>query len=248
MRARIATVFLCVVLAPFGLACIYWAAVSLGRSDYATVLVSLGAAIFTLGFAAFLVIVASGKVTPRVTLQQSGLLIRPDRRVDALLTTSTFAAFLTMALYAVLAPLDMVDIPAPRGNHWYSVIACAAGALAGLVSIRQICKRRGVSYLFLTVDELEIGSATSSAKRSWNEVTDVSDRPRNSGRSTGTTYVITNDGRSRTLPTDWYTPGGLALRDLVRLYLHHPESRSELADDRGLERLETVFRDPRRAA
>lgn len=243
MRARIATVFLCVVLAPFGLACLYWAAVSLGRSHYATVLVTLGAAIFTLGFAAFLVIVASGKVTPRITVQQSGLLIRPDRRVDTILTTSTFAAFLSMALYAVLMPLDMIDIPVPRGNHWYAVITCAAGALAGVVSIRQICKRHGVSYLLLTVNELEIGSATSTTKRSWNEVADVADRPRNSGRSTGTTYVITNDGRSQALPTDWYTPGGLALREFMRLYLHHPESRSELADNRGLERLETVFRD-----
>jgi hypothetical protein len=245
VRSWIATVFLCVVLAPFGLACLYWAAVNLGRSDYPTVLIALGAAIFTLGFAAFLVIVASGKVIPRVTLQEPGLLIRPDRRVDTILIASTFAAFLAMALYAVLQPLDMIDIPTPRGNHWYYVTICATGALAGIVSIRQISKRHGVSYLLLTVDGLEIGSATSSAKRSWNEVTEISDRPRNSGRSTGTTYVITDDGRSRALPTDWYTPGGLALRELMRLYLDHPESRSELADNRGLERLATVFRGSR---
>ena len=94
----------------------------------------------------------------------------------------------------------------------------------------------------MTVDSLEIGNTVSSAERSWDEVTDVADRPQKARQPTGTTYITTADGRTRILPSDWYTPGGRELRELVRFYWQHPEHREELTDGRAAERLDAESR------
>ncbi|MFG1931428.1 hypothetical protein ACGFK1_12340 [Mycobacterium sp. NPDC048908] len=152
---------------------------------------------------------------------------------------STFGAFGAMACYAMFAPLDMVVIRMPRDDERYFVFACAAGALVGIFSVQQIVRRRGTSYVRLTVDGLELGNTVTTVERSWDEVTDVADRARNAHQASGATYVTTADGRTRLLPSDWYTPGGHALRELVRFYWQHPESREELADGRAAQRLES---------
>jgi len=191
-----------------------------------------------------LAIVASRKVTPRVTCDDAGITLRPDQRVDSLLIASTFGAFFAMAFYAILAPLDMVTIAVPRNDEKYFVFACAAAVLVGIFSLRQIIRRRGTSYLRMTVESLEIGNTVSSAERSWNEVTHVADRPQRARQPTGTTYITSSDGRTRILPSDWYTPGGHALRELVLFYWQHPERREELTDGRAAERLEAQSRGP----
>jgi hypothetical protein len=112
----------------------------------------------------------------------------------------------------------------------------------GVFSLRQIITRRGTTYLRMTDDRLEIGNTMSTAERSWIEVTDVADRPRNARQPTGTTYIATVDGRTRVLPSDWYTPGGHALRELLRFYWEHPEHREELSDGRAIERFEAESR------
>ena len=240
MKVRLATAFSCVLFIPFGVLCLVWTFRSVARADFLTALVALGFAVFTLGFVAMLVIVAARKVTPRIACDDAGITFRPDSRVDRLLTAATIGAFLAMALYAIFAPLDMVNIPVPRGDRRYFVVACAAGALGGIPSMWQIVKQRGMSHLRMTLDGLEVGGAVSTKKRAWDEVTDIADRPRNGRRPSGTTYLTTADGQTRTLVSDWYTPGGHALRELVRLYWQHPEHRVELQDGRAAIRLDTA--------
>ena len=70
-------------------------------------------------------------------------------------------------------------------------------------------------------------------------MTDVADRPRNGRQPSGTTYITTADGQTRTLASDWYTPTGHALRELVCFYWQHPELRDELFDGRAEDRLGT---------
>jgi hypothetical protein len=233
----IATAFLWIVLGPFGLVCLAWGFIFVTRAEFLSAVVAFGFAVFTMCFLVMLAIVASHKVKPRVQLADGGTMIRPDRRVDSLLMAATFGAFGAMACYAVFAPLDMIAIRAPRGDERYFVLACAAAVLVGVFSLRQIIRRRGTSYVHLTVDGLEMGNTMSSADRSWDEVTDVADRPQTARKSAGTTYITTTDGRTRELPTDWYTPNGSALRELIRLYWTHPESRDELTDGRARTRL-----------
>jgi hypothetical protein len=242
VKSSIATAFLWILFGPFGVFCTAWAFMFLLRGEYLSAIVALGFAVFTLGLVAMLAIVASRKVTPRVTRDDVGTTLRPDQRVDSLLIASTFGAFFAMAFYAVFAPLDMIDIPVPRNDERYFVFACAAAVLAGTFSLRQIIRRRGTSYLRMTVKSLEIGNTVSSAERSWDEVTDVADRPTKARQPTGTTYITTADGRTRILSSDWYTPGGRALRELVRFYWQNPQHREELTDGRAAERLEAESR------
>lgn len=242
MKSSIATTFVWILFGPFGVFCAAWAFIFLSRGEYPSAIVALGFADFTLGLVVMLAIVASRNVTPRVASGNAGITLRPDRRVDSFLIASTFGAFIAMAFYAVLAPLDMINIPVPRNDEKYFVFACAAAVLVGVFSLRQIIRRRGTSYLRMTVDSLEIGNTVTSAERSWDEVTDVADRPQKARQPTGATYITTTDRRTKVLPSDWYTPGGHALRELVRFYWQHPEHRQELTDGRVVERLKVESR------
>jgi hypothetical protein len=225
VRSTIATAFLWIVFGPFGVFCLAWACIYVTRGEYLSALVALGSAVFTLGLVVMLAVVALRKVEPRVQREAGGLLVRPDRRVDYLLVASTFGGFVAMACYAIFAPLGMIAIRVPRNDERYFVFTCAAAVLVGVFSLRQIIRRRGTSYVRMTVRGLETGNTVSSADRSWDEMTDVADRPLNARRPTGATYITTADGRTRVLPSDWYTPGGDALREWVRFYWKHPEDR-----------------------
>jgi hypothetical protein len=238
VRTSVAVAYLSVVFGAFGLLSTIWVFVSVGRGEYLSAIVALGAAIFSCGMIAMLAIVASRRVTPHVTCDEDGILIRPDRRVDGLLMASTFAGFVAMALYAIFTPLGALNIRAPRGNGQYLLLICAAAALVGIFTLRQIIARRGTSYLHMTEDGIETGNTMTSVERSWDEVADITDRPRKARRPSGTTYITTADGHTRVLPSDWYTPGGYALRELVRFYWQHPEARDELTDGRAEQRLE----------
>ena len=239
MRTSVASAFLCFVFAPFGVFCTAWTFIFVSRGEYLSAVVALGFAFLTLGLVLMLAIVASRKVQPRVRREEGGIMVRPDRRVDNLLMASTFGGFLAMAFYAIFAPLDMIAIRVQRNDERYFVFACAAAVLVGIFSLVQIIRRRGTNYVRMTADGLEMGNTVSSAERSWNDVTDVADRAQNSRHPSGTTYIKTADERTRIIPSDWYTPGGYALRELVRFYWKHPEDREELTDGRALQRIET---------
>lgn len=237
-----AIVFLSVVLGAFGTLGSVWVFVSLTRGAYLSAVVALGSVGFAFGMIAMLAIVASRKVAPRVTRDEAGTLMRPDRRVDQLLMASNFALYSAMLLYTIFMPLDMLDIPLPRGNGQYIVFVCGAGAVIGAFSLRQIIKQRGTSCLRMSPDSLVTGNTMTTVERSWEEVTAISDRPRKARRATGTTYITTADGRTRELPSAWYTPGGHTVGELIRFYWLHPEAREELTDGRALRRLEEESR------
>lgn len=237
MKFRIAAAFLCLLFAPFGMFSLLWAFIYFARAEYLSALVALGFGLFAVNFVAMLLVVARKKTTPRVTSDGTGTTFRPDIKVDGFLTVSTVAVFLAMVLYAIFAPQGMLVIPVPSGNQRQYVYACIAGAIVGLPSMWQIIKQRGMSRLRMTAEGIDVGGAVSTKHHPWDELTNVVDRPRNGRQSTGTTYIMTADGHTRTLPSDWYTPGGRALRQLVRFYWEHPEARDELADGRAADRL-----------
>lgn len=245
MKTAIAKIFLSALFAPFGVFCLAWTAIYLHRSQFPSALVSFGFAVFALSFVALLVVVARRTVQPRPGTDNGGLLIRPDVRVDCLLIGATAGAFLAMLAYAIFAPMDLIDIAVPRNDEKYYVVACAMAVVVGMFTVKQIVVRRGASYLRLTEDGLEMGNTMTSAVRLWTAVTDISDRPEKADHATGATYVRTADGRTRDVPSDWYTPGGAALREFIRFYWQHPEARDELADRRSVERFAAHLRESR---
>lgn len=242
MRSSTAAVFLGIVCGPFGLFCLAWAVIFAGRAQYLSAVVALGTGLFLLGFIAMLVLVAIRNVAPRVSSDASGTTFRPDRTVDRLLMAASVAAFVTMALYAVFAPLDMLDIRPPRGYGRFLLFSCLAGTLVGVFSLRQMIRQRGTSYLRMSVDGIETGTTMTSREQTWDEVADIADRKPNTRHPNGATYVITATGHARELPTHWYTPDGHALRELMRFYWQHPQAREELADGRAIHRLEAECR------
>ncbi|MCK0172585.1 hypothetical protein [Mycolicibacterium sp. F2034L] len=212
------------------------------RAQLLSALVALGFAVFALGLVSMLLTVAIGKVAPRVVVDGDAVTVRPDRKVDGLLTASIVGALIAMAVYAVFAPMRMLDIEVAGRDQRYFVIVCAAAVVVGLFTLRQIIRRRGTSYLRLDAEGLETGNTMTSVQRRWEDVTEVADRPRNGRRSTGAVYLLTGDGHSREIPSSWYTPGGQALGDYVRFYWQHPEARDELSDSRAVERLKLQSR------
>ncbi|WP_156425317.1 hypothetical protein [Mycobacterium sp. GA-1285] len=242
MKSSTAAVFMGVFCVPFGLFCLIWTVIFTVRAQYLSAIVSLGTAVFLLGYIAMLALVANREVIPRVSRDDSGTTFRPDRRVDRLLMVASFAAFVAMVVYAIFAPLEMLNIRPPRGYERYLVIACASGAFVSVFSLRQIVRRRGTSYLRMTVHGIETGTTMTSEESPWDDVTDVADRKPNARHANGATYIIDSDGRPRELPTHWYTPDGHALRELMRFYWQHPDDREELADGRAIRRLEAVSR------
>lgn len=235
MRLALAATFLCLVFVPFGAVSAFGTFVYVSRHEFLSAAVAFGFSVFAFGMVVFLIALASKRVAPRISFDEQGTTVRPDVKVDGPLTTATLSGFGAMAVYAVCAPLGLVDIPVPRGDVKYFVIACAAGTLVGLFSVVHIIRQRGMSSVHMTEYGIEIGTATSTRDISWDEVTAVAD----GGKTPGTTYVITDDGRYRTLPTDWYTPGGTALRMMVRRYWQNPEYRDELSNGRAAARLDS---------
>jgi hypothetical protein len=241
MKTSFAAAYLVVLSAIFGLGCIAWAVVTVGRAEFASTFVSVVFAIGAGAMAVMMVAVAFRAVSPRVKRVDSGLLVRPDRTIDASLMTVTAGAVIGMGSYAMLESFGVLDVPVPPTNARYLAVTCGIGALVGLVSVRQIIRRRGTSYLLMTAKAIELGNTMSSVEWSWNEVTEIRDKAKNARRGSGTTYLVGPSGRVRVLPTDWYVPKGQALRTLIQFYWKHPEARHELADDRAAERLDVLI-------
>ncbi|MFI5510101.1 hypothetical protein ACIA48_21760 [Mycobacterium sp. NPDC051804] len=242
MRFRVAAVYLCLLFAPFGMFSLVWAFIYFARAEYLSGLVALGFGLFAGGFVVMLLVVAGKRTIPRATSDDAGTTFRPDFKVDGFLTISSVAVFFGMLVYAIFAPQGMLVIPVPSGNQRQYVYACIAGVLVGLPSMWQIVKQRGMSRLRMTTKGIEVGGAVSTKRHTWDELTDIADRPRNGHRSTGTTYIMTANGHTRTLPSDWYTPGGRVLRELVQFYWEHPEARAELVDGRAESRFKAECR------
>jgi hypothetical protein len=228
-----------VVLGAAGILGTAWALVSLGRGEYLTVLVAGGAAVFGFSMVAMIARVGTRNVSVCVDVGDDGTTFRPDRRVDVYLMVATVGMWAAMVLYAIFAPLEMVEIPLPRGDRNYLIGTAVVGALVGLPSVRQILVRRGMSFVRLSADGVETGNTYSTVCRRWDDVADVSGAPAHRRRpiNTGSTYITTTDGGTRLVASDWYTPGGYALRDLVRFYWQHPDCRDELVDGRVVKRL-----------
>jgi hypothetical protein len=239
MKLSVSTAYICVLFGPFGLFCLVWTFLFVGRAEVLSAVVALGFSAFALGLVAMVAVLASRKVNPRVSCHDGGVTLRPDVRIDRYLMVSTIGVFLGMVVYSVFAPLGMLTIPTPGEDRKYFVLSCAAGSVVGLFTLRQVARQRGMSLLRLTTTGIEMGSTVSTAKRSWDDVDDIADKPRNSHRSSGATFITSKDGRTRTFPSDWYTPDGEALRNLILFYWQHPDLRLELADGRAVERLKS---------
>lgn len=234
---KVAAVFLGLVLGPVGVVGLAGGLVILSRGDVPSAIVALGAGVFSLAFVATLALAASRRVTPRISYDDTGTTIRPDLRVDRLMLTSSAAAVVAMACYAIFAPQGMINIAMPNGDHSGYVVVCVVGVVVGSFTLRQVFRAGSASYVRMTANSIETGSTMTSSERPWKDVVGVLDRAPNKRRATGATYIRHRDGHTRVVPSYWYTPDGRALHHMIDFYWKHPKYRDELVDGRVLDRL-----------
>jgi hypothetical protein len=218
--------------------CLVTAVDSVGRREYATAVVVVGIALAFAGVETALVLVLRGTVKPRIDVSDQETTIRPDLVVDRLLLWATIAGVVAIAVYAIFALQGKIDLPLPYGSQRMWSIAAIGLTLTGIANLLSLFKRGGNSFQRLTPRGFELGQGVSSARGDWDDVLDITDRrPGKTPPLRATLFLKMSDGKIRTQAIDSYTPGGEALRRLVRYYWINPGRRDELADDRAAARL-----------
>ena len=110
--------------------------------------------------------------------------------------------------------------------------------LIGVPLLWRNFRRGSTKYLRLTPSGFELEEGWRSQSGDWDQVKDVTDAaPGQQTSTSGPVVFVMSDGSAPTIAAGSMTPNGKALRELVRFYWQHPESRGELTDGRALERL-----------
>jgi hypothetical protein len=124
---------LCAMLfGPLGVLSAFWAVVSIGRGEYLTAVVSIGFAMFCLGFIIPFAKTVPGKVCPRGDFDDEGTTIRPDRGIDIPIQVALLGLVVAGGLFAVFAPLGTLDIPVPEQMRLYLPFVGGVAAVAGV--------------------------------------------------------------------------------------------------------------------
>jgi hypothetical protein len=104
---------------------------------------------------------------------------------------------------------------------------------------RNVSRGGTTKYLRLTPQGFELSEGLRSESGEWARVADISDQvpTQQAPSANGTVVFVMSDERTHTIAASAMTPGGAAVRELVRFYWKNPESRGELTDGRALKRL-----------
>lgn len=166
--------------------------------------------------------------------------MRPDRLGDLLIRTAMFSGVSAMAVFAVLQPIGLLDIPVPHSARYYLPFMSAVGALSGgaPVVIRAFA-RGSMSYLRLTRKaRVRRGGAPPGT---W-PMGQCARHYRSRTESSCAQGPFDRHGDARrgdaTIAVGAYSPpDGSAVRRMVQFYWKHPDHRDELMDGRAVQRL-----------
>jgi hypothetical protein len=208
------------------------------RGEYLTAVVALGGCAFCYGLIFPLAKVVRGTVTPRVEVDDAGTTFRPDRGIDIPVQTSLLGLVVASALIAVPAPSGRLAIPVHPFMRWSLPFMSAVIVVMGAPMLWRNHRRGSTKYLRLTPNGFELSEGLRSASGDWAHVQDVTDEvPGQQAPTRGAVVFVMADDSAPTIAAGAITPDGTTLRELVRFYWEHPESRGELTDGRALKRL-----------
>jgi hypothetical protein len=208
------------------------------RGEYLTAVVALGGCAFCYGLIFPLAKVVRGEVTPRVEVDDAGTTFRPDRGIDIPVQTSLLGLVVASALIAVLAPSGRLAIPVPPFMRWSLPFTSAVIVVMGAPMLWRNLRRGCTKYLRLVPDGFELSQGLRLHSGDWEQVRDITDAaPGQQAPTRGAVVFVMADDSAPTIAAGAITPDGTALRELVRFYWEHPESRGELTDGRALKRL-----------
>jgi hypothetical protein len=211
------------------------------QGEYLSAVVALGGCAFCYGLIFPLVKVVRRKQAPLVEVDDAGTTFRPDRGIDIPIQVSLVGAVVASALIAVLIPLGKLDIPVPRFMRYSLPFMSAVIVAMGAPMLWRNVSRGSTKYLRLTPNGFELSEGFRSNSGDWEHVQDVSDEaPGQKAPTPGAVVFVMSDDSAPSIAAGAMTPGGTAMRDLVRFYWQHAESRGELTDGRALKRLTQI--------
>jgi hypothetical protein len=216
-----------------------WAALCIGRGEFVTATVTLGVAAFCFGFIIPFFKVVPGNIAPHANCDGEGTTFQPDRGIDIPIQISIFGFVLASALFTIFAPLGKVDIPIPPSMRYSIPFTSGVVFLIGLPLVwRNLRRGNTTKYLRLTPAGFELSQGLRSNSGDWGQVHDVTDEePSKQAPTPNAIVFVMSDESTATIAAGAMTPDGAALRELVRFYWQHPESRGELTDGTALKRL-----------
>ncbi len=223
----------------FGIAAVY-AALGLTaatRGNYLTAMVSVGWVIFLLAFLAAVLLVGSGRSEARITSNAMGFTLRPDRRFTILMLVGVIASIPSTAVFAICAPLGLIEFANTRMLQTIGAGASAFVVLTAVSGLVVAWRRGGVGHVTLTPAMIENADILATRTFEWDDVVDVADHAE-SQKSRRAVVLRLRDGHEEIIGfANIYVPCGVTLYWLVRHYWRHPEDRMELVDSRAVERL-----------
>ena len=226
------------IFGAIGILCVVLVVRSLVRGAPLTAVAAFGAAAFCFGMITPLVKVVREKVHPIGEFDGEGTTFKPDRGIDIPVLVSLSGLVVASGMITVLAPPGKLDIPIPPFMRYSLPFMCGVLLLTGVPLLWRNLRRGCTKYLRLTPDGFELAQGWHSQSGDWEQVKDVTDEaPGQQASTSGNVVFVMSDDSAPTIAAGAITPEGAALRELVRFYWQHPESRGELTDGRAVKRL-----------
>jgi hypothetical protein len=241
MKLKPKPIILAVALFGFSVFAAIWVIIWLSRGSYLTAAIMLGLTLWALGFAFYLTYATSGMARPRQSVDTSGVLLRPPMALETVFIVATSSAACAAGLYLVFAPLGMVDYMPTGLMELTAFVGCGAMVLFGFPTLIRMLNHGGGNHLRLSPDHFEVWNGQWGAfKRGpWGDIEQILDHPPEGKKPFHEVIVFAlPEGRSIMLVADAFMGDTHSLRRWVRFYWQHPEHRDELADGRGLRRLD----------
>ncbi len=215
---------------------------SLVRGEYLTAVAALGASAFCYGLITPLVKVVRGRQAPRVDVDDAGTTFRPDRGIDIPIQVSLFGLVPASALITVLLPSGKWDVPVPPFMRYSLPFMSGVIVVTGAPMLwRNVSRGGSTKYLRLRPAGFELSQGRRSHARDWEQVRDIADEaPGKQAPTPGAIVFVMSDGSAPTIAAGAMSPDGSAIRESVRFYWEHPDSRGELTDGRALKRLAQI--------
>jgi hypothetical protein len=177
-----------------------------------------------------------------VNVDEAGTTFWPDRSVEMPLYIGLLGAMTACTVYTLFTPARMVTIPVPHYMRYSLPFTSGVFMLMGVPMLWRYFRRGSTKYLRLTPNGFELEESWRTASGEWDQVKNLTDESSDKKWSTsGPIVFVMSDGSTPTIAANGMTPNGDALRELVRFYWQHPESRDELTDGAAVQRLAQIM-------
>ncbi|BBX28324.1 hypothetical protein [Mycolicibacterium alvei] len=221
------------------LVCGIWAFIAIKHLNFITAVIAVG--LITTCLLVAIQLVVSKNAVVQAAFDESGMLLRPDSRLESTQRRSNLALALSGLSMFIAWTTGWLYLPLPDGvGQVFPIAFGATGLVAGWFWF--VFKRQGgTSYLLLTPEEFEFPNLGSLNSGKWDDITAVTDQLPTEGRFWTPMGITMKDGSRLVMDSPGsYTRKGTALIELVRFYWRHPEQRSEFTDGHALDRLRAL--------